>query len=120
MLFLIEGMTNLRLRQETGRMDLVPPSRRCCGPGTTPIMAAFTHLNAEGSRVANGSYGVRAGVARTVSSSALEACVYLADTFVSARYTARALQDQHGVRPKGLIVTVIPTCLRASWRVSIR
>ncbi|MEO9160880.1 MAG: RES family NAD+ phosphorylase, partial [Casimicrobiaceae bacterium] len=28
------------------------------GPGTTPIMAAFTHLNPEGSRFSDGTYGV--------------------------------------------------------------
>lgn len=54
-LFPIEAMTNPRLRQETGRIDLVPPSRRCCGPGATSIVVAFTHLNTEASRVPNGS-----------------------------------------------------------------
>lgn len=37
---------------------MVPPGDRISGPGTTPIMAAFTHLNPEGSRFSDGTYGV--------------------------------------------------------------
>ncbi|MBN8728329.1 MAG: RES family NAD+ phosphorylase [Xanthomonadales bacterium] len=57
-LFELEGLTNPRLRQEAGDIDLVPAERRIAGPGTTPIMAAFTHLNPEGSRFSDGSWGV--------------------------------------------------------------
>lgn len=56
--FAIESLTNDRLRDETGDIALVPPEERVCGPGTTPIMAAFTHLNPAGSRFTDGSYGV--------------------------------------------------------------
>ena len=40
--FLVEAMTNDRLRDEAGDLSLVPPEDRVAGPGTTPIMAAFT------------------------------------------------------------------------------
>ena len=53
-----ESLTNDRLRDEVGKLHLVPPGERVSGPGTTPIMAAFTHLNPEGSRFSDGSYGV--------------------------------------------------------------
>jgi len=56
--FAVESLTNPRLRQEAGEISLVPPRDRVSGPGTTPIMAAFTHLNPEGSRFSDGSYGV--------------------------------------------------------------
>jgi len=56
--FAVENLTNPRLRQEAGEISLVPPEDRLAGPGTTPIMAAFTHLNPEGSRFSDGSYGV--------------------------------------------------------------
>lgn len=56
--FQIEAMTNDRLRDEVGDIALVPPEDRVSGPGTTPIMAAFTHLNPEGDRFTDGSYGV--------------------------------------------------------------
>lgn len=56
--FQIEAMTNDRLRDEVGILALVPPEDRVSGPGTTPIMAAFTHLNPEGSRFTDGSFGV--------------------------------------------------------------
>ncbi len=56
--FEVEALTNDRVRDEVGELALVPPEERISGPGTTPIMAAFTHLNPEGSRFSDGSYGV--------------------------------------------------------------
>ena len=56
--FAIEALTNDRLRNEAGDIYLVAPEDRVSGSGTTPIMAAFTHLNPEGSRFSDGSYGV--------------------------------------------------------------
>ena len=53
-----ESLTNDRLRDEVGELALVPPAERVSGPGTTAVMAAFTHLNPEGSRFSDGSYGV--------------------------------------------------------------
>ena len=57
-LYALEAMTNDRLRTEVGELDLVPPDERCFGPGCGPIMAALTHLNPNGSRFSDGSYGV--------------------------------------------------------------
>ena len=56
--FAIESLTNPRLRNELGQLQLVPPEERVSGVGSTPIMAAFTHLNPEGSRFSDGSWGV--------------------------------------------------------------
>jgi hypothetical protein len=56
--YALESLTNDRVREEAGDLDLVPASDRIAGPGTTPIMAAFTHLNPEGSRFSDGSYGI--------------------------------------------------------------
>lgn len=57
-LYEIEALTNPRLREELGALRQVPTERRVSGTGTTPIMAAFTHLNPEGSRFSDGSWGV--------------------------------------------------------------
>jgi RES domain len=54
----IESMTNDRLRDEVGVLSLVPPEDRISGPGTSAIMAAFTHLPPYGSRFTDGSFGV--------------------------------------------------------------
>ncbi len=54
----LEALTNPRLRDEAGLIGLVPLSDRIAGPGTAVIMAAFTHLNPDGSRFSDGSYGV--------------------------------------------------------------
>lgn len=57
-LYALEAMTNDRLRDEVGEISLVPAAERLFGPGSTCIMAAFTHLNPHGSRFSDGSYGV--------------------------------------------------------------
>ena len=56
--FAIEALANPRIRDELGELALVPAEDRVAGPGATTIMAAFTHLNPEGSRFSDGSYGV--------------------------------------------------------------
>lgn len=56
--FAIEALTNPRIRDEIGQLQLVPPEERVSGAGSTMVMAAFTHLNPEGSRFSDGSYGV--------------------------------------------------------------
>lgn len=57
-IFALESLTNPRLRDEVGQISLVAPEDRISGPGTSVIMAAFTHLNPEGSRFSDGSFGV--------------------------------------------------------------
>lgn len=56
--FAIENLTNPRIRDETGNLQLVAPEERVSGKGATPIMAAFTHLNPAGSRFTDGTWGV--------------------------------------------------------------
>ena len=56
--YAIEALTNPRVRDEAGQLQLVAPDERVSGAGSTMIMAAFTHLNPEGSRFSDGSYGV--------------------------------------------------------------
>lgn len=57
-LYALESLTNDRVRDEVGKIEMVAPEDRLFGPGSGPIMAAFTHLNPEGSRFSDGSYGV--------------------------------------------------------------
>ncbi len=57
-IYAIEALTNDRLRQEAGDLDLVPMDERVSGPGTSTIMAAFTHLNPDGDRFTDGTFGV--------------------------------------------------------------
>ena len=54
----LDALTNPRLRDEAGDIELVPPKDRISGHGTTVVMAAFTHLNPHGSRFSDGTYGV--------------------------------------------------------------
>jgi hypothetical protein len=54
----LEQLTNPRLRDEVGQINLVPPERRVAGPNASWVMAPFTHVNVLGSRFSNGTYGV--------------------------------------------------------------
>ena len=56
-LFEIESMTNDRLRDKVGEISLVAPLDRLTGPGASPVMAAFTHID-QPSRFTDGSYGI--------------------------------------------------------------
>jgi len=80
--FAIEALTNPRLREEAGTLKLVPKEHRISGPGSTPVMAAFTHLNPEGSRFSDGSWGVFYA-AHSVA-TAVEETVYHRERFLAA------------------------------------
>lgn len=55
----IESLTNDRLRQEVGDIYLVPEGDRISGPGSSVVMAAFTHISEDRpSRFSNGSFGI--------------------------------------------------------------
>ena len=55
--YALESLTNDRLQDKVGNIALVPPEDRVTGPGTTAIMAAFTHVGVE-SRFTKGRFGV--------------------------------------------------------------
>lgn len=81
--YAIESLTNPRLRDVTGQLALVPQEDRISGPGTTPIMAAFTHLNRQGSRYTDGSYGVyyaAASIHTAIAETAYHRARFLAAT----------------------------------------
>ncbi len=59
--FAIESLTNDRLREQVGDLARVPVEERIAGPGSTPVMAAFTHI-AVATRFSDGTeYGVYYG-----------------------------------------------------------
>ncbi|KAK0361099.1 hypothetical protein LTR94_024679, partial [Friedmanniomyces endolithicus] len=54
-----EQKTNPRLMENLGALDLVPPDRRVSGPGSTYLMAPFTHISPDRpSRFSDGRFGV--------------------------------------------------------------
>lgn len=57
-LYALEALTNERARDELGQIERVPREQRRYGPGSGPIMAAFTHVNVQGSRFSGGAYGM--------------------------------------------------------------
>lgn len=52
----LAAATNPRILEESGDLRLVRDADRIAGPGTTPVMAAFTHVKP--SRFGDGTYGI--------------------------------------------------------------
>lgn len=53
---LVESLTNTRLRDQVGEISLVPAEHRVSGPGSSYIMASFTHLS-HGGRFSTARFG---------------------------------------------------------------
>lgn len=69
LLIAAERKTDPLLMEPLGELDRVPPARRVAGPGSTWLMAPFTHVSPDRpSRLTDGTYGV----------------LYLADRFETA------------------------------------
>lgn len=49
-LFALEALTCEHTREALGALRTIPPERRISGPGTTPVMAAFTYRHPHGTR----------------------------------------------------------------------
>jgi hypothetical protein len=76
MAWYIEGLTNDRLRDESGVAPLVAPEDRVHAPGASIVMAAFTHIGRP-SRFSDGSYGVYYA-ARTLETAVRETAYHRA------------------------------------------
>lgn len=78
----LESATNDRLLEEAGDLSLVPKAERISGPGTSPVMAAFTHI-AVATRFSDGvGYGVYYG-AKDLNTAFAET-IYHREKFLSA------------------------------------
>src|SRR5690606_4793696 len=55
--FALEALTNDRLREQLGHLRRIPAERRVSGPGTTPIMSAFTNVHPDGGRFSTATFG---------------------------------------------------------------
>ena len=86
-LYQLQALTNPRLHNETGRLELIPRSEIPFGiPGCSYATAPFTHVNPAGSRFSDGSYGV----------------LYLADSMETALAEVRHHQEQYWSNVVGL------------------
>lgn len=97
----IESLSNSRLRNEVGELSLVPSEERVSGPGSSYIMAAFTHIAPDGGRFTDRTYGAyyTAGDLET----AIDETVYHRERFL------RATSE----RPMELEMRVIRATLKA-------
>lgn len=115
-LYALEAMTNERVRDEIGQVELVPPEERIFGPGSGPIMAAFTHVNTAGSRFGIGQFGVFYA-ARERATAVAETCYhhgrFLAATNEGAMHLPMRLYQVtidvrlHDLRPVGAVPTAV-------------
>lgn len=72
--FALESLTNDRLRDQAGMLNRVLAQDRLFGEGSTPIMAAFTHVG-RASRFTDGSYGVYY-CANSIEAAIAETCFH--------------------------------------------
>lgn len=86
-LYRIQALTNPRLQNEIGRIELIPRAQIPFGiPGCAYATAPFTHVNPAGSRFSDGSFGV----------------LYLADSMETAVAEVRHHQDRYWAQVQGL------------------
>ncbi|WP_093397441.1 RES family NAD+ phosphorylase [Halopseudomonas xinjiangensis] len=86
-LFAIQALTNPRLSNQTGRLELIPRADIPFGiPGCSYATAPFTHVNPDGSRFSDGSFGV----------------LYLADCIETAIAEVRHHQQAYWSQVEGL------------------
>lgn len=89
-LYTVQMITNPRIQDEIGQIDLVPKDQRVYAvPGCGYIMAAFTHINPDGSRFSNGDYGVY--YASESISTAIAETIHHKEQFLS--YTNEPAQE---------------------------
>ena len=113
----IESLTNERLRQEAGDIFLVSKEDRVSGPGSSVIMAAFTHLS-KPTRFSDGSYGVYyAGFSQETT---IRETIHHRETFLRATdeepaeitmrlYEGKIQRKLHDIRGKAFIGLHDPT-----------
>ena len=80
--FAIEALTNARIRDEVGDLQLVAPEDRVTGSGAGYLMAAFTHISPVGGRFTDGTYG--AYYAARDLPTAVDETVYHRERFLRA------------------------------------
>ncbi|KJH81947.1 RES family NAD+ phosphorylase [Pseudomonas sp. KSR10] len=86
-LYQLQALTNPRLHNETGRLELIPRTEIPFGiPGCSYATSPFTHVNPAGSRFSDGTFGV----------------LYLASTMDTALAEVRYHQDQYWSKVHGL------------------
>jgi len=107
-LWQIEAISNERLKQETGDIFLVTEEDRIGGPGSSVVMAAFTHLS-KPTRFSDGSFGIYyAGLSQE---TAIRETVYQREKFLQATdedaseitmrlYEGTILKSLHDIREK--------------------
>jgi RES domain-containing protein len=127
----VESLTNARLRDAEGVARLVPPEDAVRSPGSSWIMAPFTHLHPAGGRFNDGTFGALYA-ARERPTAVTETCYHRA-RFLAAtreppinldmrvlelRIDAR-LHDLRGLRA-ALPAIYDPDCYDASQRLGRR
>jgi hypothetical protein len=124
LVYAIEALTNDRLRDEVGILERVAPTERVCGPGSSPLMAAFTHLG-NPSRFSDGSYGVYYGANNT--DTAIAETIYHREVFLQAtqepdteitmrEYINQVVRKVHDLREPGFAALYDPNDYRLSQR----
>lgn len=80
----VESLTNARLRDGAGAARVVPPEDAVSGPGSSWIMAPFTHLHPAGGRFNDATFGALYA-ARERTTAVAETCYHRARFLAATR-----------------------------------
>jgi hypothetical protein len=106
LLWEIESLTNERLRQEVGDIFLVPAYDRISGPGSSVIMAAFTHISRQ-TRFSDGGFGIY--YASLSEETAIKETVHHREKFLRAT-TEEACEITMRVYEGGILKPLYDVC----------
>ncbi|MGH7079312.1 MAG: RES family NAD+ phosphorylase [Acetobacteraceae bacterium] len=84
-----EMLTNPRMRDELGDINLVPLEERVSGPGASYVMAPFTHRNPTGGRfsdAAHGAYYAAHDLPTAIAETSYHFATFAADSADGPRY----------------------------------
>jgi hypothetical protein len=106
MSYALESLTNDRLAEEVGLISRVAPEDRVSGHGSTPVMAAFTHIG-KVSRFTDGTFGIY--YAASSQSAAIAETSFHQERFLAATnepdveltmrtYVNRVVKPMHDIR----------------------
>lgn len=125
--FYIEGLTNDRIREEVGDINLVAKEDHISGKGSSIIMAAFTHIG-KISRFSDGTHGVY--YASKTLETAIKETVFHREKFLALTqeqamdidmrvYVGKILKPFHDLRSQDFIDLHNPMDYKASQKAGI-
>jgi hypothetical protein len=102
--FAVEALTNTRIREELGELELLVPTDRVSGSGSSWIMAPFTHVSTPGGRFSTAAFDAHYA-SRKLGAASVRRCFALQSSQTAVRRSTS--------RTWGTVLRS-PTCTRSA------